>query len=82
MNFGALNLFDSFIKKLQKALDYINHVMYTYDTVQLRIMQCARLLSHYKLKLKYFIKVSPFVIIFIKQIVCYFKLQKPLHIDI
>ncbi len=29
MNFGALNLFDSRIKKLKNALVCINHVIYT-----------------------------------------------------
>ncbi len=29
VNLGALNRFDSFIKKLTKALNYINHVIYT-----------------------------------------------------
>ncbi len=29
VNFGTLNWFDSFIKKLKKALDCINHVIYT-----------------------------------------------------
>ncbi len=29
VNLGALNLFDSFIKKLKKALDCVNHVIYT-----------------------------------------------------
>ncbi len=31
VNLGALNWFDSFIKKLKKALDCINHVIYTPD---------------------------------------------------
>ncbi len=31
MKFGALNWFDFFIKKLKKALDCINHVIYTCD---------------------------------------------------
>ncbi len=32
MNFGALNCFDSSIKKLKKALDYItHHMIYTCD---------------------------------------------------
>ncbi len=31
MNFGTLNWFDSFIKKLKKALDCIPDVIYTYD---------------------------------------------------
>ncbi len=30
INFGALNWFDSFINKLKKALDYMNHMIYTY----------------------------------------------------
>ncbi len=30
-NLGALNWFESFIKKLKKALDCINHVIYTPD---------------------------------------------------
>ncbi len=29
VNLGALNWFDSFIKTLKKALDSINHVIYT-----------------------------------------------------
>ncbi len=29
IKFGALNLFDSFIKKLKKTFDCINHVIYT-----------------------------------------------------
>ncbi len=31
VNLGALNWFDSFIKMLKKALDCINHVIYTPD---------------------------------------------------
>ncbi len=31
MKFGDLNWFDSFIKNLKKALDCINHVIYTCD---------------------------------------------------
>ncbi len=33
MNFSALNWFDSFIKKLKKALNCIIHVIYTYVTI-------------------------------------------------
>ncbi len=33
INFGALKWFDSFTKKLKKALDYINQVIYTCDGV-------------------------------------------------
>ncbi len=33
MNFGALNLFDSCIKKFKKTLDCINHVIYTHAIV-------------------------------------------------
>ncbi len=35
MNFGALNWFDSSIKKLKKVLDYTNHVSYTCVIVKL-----------------------------------------------
>ncbi len=31
MKFGALNWFNSLIKKLKKALNCITHVIYTYD---------------------------------------------------
>ncbi len=33
MNFVALNWFDSFIKKMKKALDFINHTIYTCEGV-------------------------------------------------
>ncbi len=33
MNFGALNRFDPFIKKLKKALNCINHVTYTCEMI-------------------------------------------------
>ncbi len=33
MNFGALNKFDFFIKKLKKALDCINRTIYTHVVV-------------------------------------------------
>ncbi len=34
MNLSSLNWFDSFIKKLKKALDCINHVIYTPDSME------------------------------------------------
>ncbi len=34
VNLGALNWFDSFIKKLKKALDCINYVIYTPDVAR------------------------------------------------
>ncbi len=36
MNFGALNWFDSFF--WQKTLDCINHMIYTFDNVQLPVL--------------------------------------------
>ncbi len=43
MNFGALNWFDSFIKKLKKGLDCMNHMIYTY-VIAIRIKtRCCRM---------------------------------------
>ncbi len=33
MDFGALKWFGSFVEKLKKALDCINHVIYTCDLI-------------------------------------------------
>ncbi len=35
MNFGALNWFGFFMKKLKKALDCITHVIYTCHTLEI-----------------------------------------------
>ncbi len=37
MNFGILKWFNSSIKKLEKALNSINHVIYTCETIQFKV---------------------------------------------
>ncbi len=41
MNFGDSKWFGAFIKKLQKILNCINHVIYTCDIVLVKICICS-----------------------------------------